>query len=357
MNLGVWRAAVLVLGCLCACTDAKPVRDVQPWPELNALFRDDARWVGGDGAYSCDLGNNRVLWLFGDSLIAKDATRNRDTATFIRNSAAIQTGYDPAQAFMAFYWGEKDGHPGSFIAEQGDRWFWPGACARTGKGLVLLGQWLHQESPGQWGFAAVGSAGLFIADADADPLTWQPQDAHLTAYGSAAIFGAAGVIAGDFLFAYGTTGATHDYLLARFRLADARLGDLSHAAFFTAGAWHAPDEFVGPPQAIFSLGAPESSVHFDAKRQQFMMIQTEGFGATTLAIRTAPEPEGPWSEPVSFYRPPESFEEGAFVYAGKAHPAIAGGGLAVSYVPSRFDDDPRPTPADYYFPHFVRVSF
>ena len=108
---------------------------------------------------------------------------------------------------------------------------------------------------------------------------------------------------------------------------------------------------------MFTLGAPESSVHFDANSQKFMMIQSEGFGATTLALRTAVEPEGPWSAPVSFYRPPESYDENAFVYAGKAHPEVGGGGLAVSYVPSRFEDDPRPSPADFYFPHFVRVRF
>lgn len=348
---------LLAIACISACTDTKPVRDVQPWPELNALFRNDARWVGGDGAYSCDLGNNRILWLFGDSLIAKDATRNRDTATFIRNSAAIQTGYDPSRAFMAFHWGETAGHPSSFIPEQGDRWFWPGACLRVGKGLVLFGQWLRQEGVGQWGFGAVGSAGLYVADADADPLTWQPQDAHLPDLGDTVVLGTAGLVAGEHLFVYGAKGATHDYVLARFPLADARGGDVSHAEFYSGGAWRASADLSGLPEAIFALGAPESSVHFEVKSRQFMMFQTEGFGATTLAMRVAPEPEGPWSEPVSFYRPPESFEEGAFVYAGKAHPEIAGGGLAVSYVPSRFEDDPRPSPADFYFPHFVRVSF
>ncbi len=352
-----WLALFFALSCWPACTDGKPVRDVQPWPELDALFRNDARWVGGDGAYSCDLGNQRVLWLFGDSLIAKDATRNRDTATFIRNSAAIQTGYDPTRAFMAFYWGEQAGHPSSFIAEQDSRWFWPGACMRVGKGLVILGQWLRQEGAGQWGFGTVGSASLFIPDADADPLTWRPQDAHVANFGDAVILGTAGFATDDFLFAYGVKGATHDYVLARFRRADAERGDLSHGEFFSDGQWLAAATFVGPPPAIFTLGAPESSVHYDAHSQRFMMVQTEGFGATTLALRTAPEPEGPWSEAVSFYRPPESFEEGAFVYAGKAHPEIGGGGLAVSYVPSRFEDDPRPSPADYYFPHFVRVSF
>ncbi len=348
---------LLALVCAAACADAKPVRDVQPWPELDALFRQDPRWIGGDGAYSCDLGNNRVLWLFGDSLIAKDASRDRSTAYFIRNSAAIQTGYDPARAFLAFSWGAIDGHPGSFIPERGDRWFWPGTCARVGKGLVIFGQWLIQQSTGQWGFAAVDSAGLVVDDADGDPATWQPRDANLGDFGADAILGTAGVQSGDFLYVYGTKGTTHDYILARFALADAQNGDLSRGAYFSDGGWYTRSDLSGLPAAIFTNGAPESSVHFDAGSQKFMLFQSEGFGATTLAMRTATDPQGPWSAPVSFYRPPESFDENAFVYAGKAHAEIAGGGLAVSYVPSRFDDDPRPSPSDFYYPHFVRVSF
>jgi hypothetical protein len=351
----VKRATWLGLMCLMACADAKLVRDVQPWPELTALFQNDARWVGGDGAYSCDLGNNRVLWLFGDSLIAKDSTRNRDTAWFIRNSGAIQTGYNPASAFMAFYWGQRDGHPGSLLPEQDDRWFWPGTCVRVGKGLVIFGQWLRQEGAGQFGFGTVGSAAFFVTDADVEPLVWQPQEVSMTAAPSDVIFGTAGLAYGDFLYVYGTKGDFHDYVLARFRVADAAKADLTQGEFYADGGWRAAAS--GAPQAIFANGAPESSVHYDAASQTFRMLQSEGFGATTLAYRTAPNPEGPWSNAVSFYRPPESYEAGAFVYAGKGHPEIAGGGLAVSYVPSRFEDDPRPSPPDYYFPHFVRVSF
>ena len=313
--------------------------------------------MGGDGAYSCKIDDNRVLWLFGDSLIAKDATRSRDASWFIRNSAAIQTGLDPSRAFMAFFWGPKDGHPGSFVPEQSDRWFWPGACVRVGKGALIFGQWLREEGTGQWGFGAEGSASFFIPDTRGDPPDWQLQDAHITDFDADAIFGTAAFATNDYVFVYGTKGTTHDYMLARYTRSDADRGDLTHGTFFQNGRWVPGSDLDGSPAAIFTLGAPESSVHWDADRGQFAMVQSEGFGATTLAIRFAPEPEGPWSTPVSFYRPPESYDENAFVYAGKAHSEIAGGGLAVSYVPSRFEDDPRPSPADFYYPHFVRVRF
>lgn len=115
---------LLVLG-VAACGDGAPKATAEPWPEADALFHGDPTWVGGDGAYSVDLGAGRVLWSFGDSLIARGATRTRDGAYFIRNSVAVQTGYDPSRAVMAFYWADNDHSPGSFFPEQGAEWFWP----------------------------------------------------------------------------------------------------------------------------------------------------------------------------------------------------------------------------------------
>jgi hypothetical protein len=89
----------------------------------------------------------------------------------------------------------------------------------------------------------------------------------------------------------------------------------------------------------------------------YLMVFTEGYGPTTLALRAARAPEGPWSAPRDILRPPESFDGGAFVYAGKAHPHLAGAELVATYVPSRFDDPPEELESLFYFPRFVRVSF
>jgi hypothetical protein len=94
-------------------------------------------------------------------------------------------------------------------------------------------------------------------------------------------------------------------------------------------------------------GAPELSVQADGVLAPFVMVQTEGVGAATLALRTAPAPEGPWSDVESFFRPPESREAGqGDVYAGKAHPGLSGADIVATYVP-----------ASLYFPRFVRVSY
>jgi hypothetical protein len=354
-------AATLALGLcasLTACTPAGPVATGTVWPEADLLFRRDPLWIGGDGAYSCPLGPDtlgrpRVLWLFGDSLVAKDSSRSRDAAWFVRNSVGIQTGADPSTAAIAFHWGRRDGHPGSFFPEDSNRWFWPGACARVGQGLVVFGQWLVQETPGMWGFGADGSAAWYIADADADPSAWHPSAASLPALPHDLILGTAGSVRDGWLYVYGARGDTHDYGLVRFPTADASHGDLTRGERFTSHGWASS----GEPANVLSLGAPESSVHFEPRLGRWVMIQGEGFGASTLALRDASAPEGPWSEPRTFLRPPESFTAGAFVYAGKGHPELLGADLVVTYVPSAFDDPPRKDNPDGYFPHFVRMSW
>lgn len=351
-----WLGCIAIASCFClaSCGDSSPIRSAERWPEADLLFQRDPRWIGGDGAYSCDLGKDRVLWLFGDSLIAKDASRSREKSWFIRNSIAIQRGYDPTNAMIGFSWGTRDGHPGSFFPEDGSAWFWPGACMRTGKVLVIFGQWLVKSGAGQFGFHASGTAAFVVDNPDDEPAAWHAVDAHPPAQGDALILGTAGFATAEYIYAYGGIGPTHDYALARFATADAQKADLSHGEFYTAGQWSAA---TAVPSPIFANGAPESSVYFEPKRSEYLMFQSEGFGATTLAVRSAPAPEGPWSAPHSFIRPPESYEEGAFVYAGKAHPELAGADAVVTYVPSRLEDDPRPSPDDYYYPHFVKVHF
>src|SRR5262245_25248473 len=55
---------------LAACSDPPPIR-AEAWPEADALFRQDPRWLGADAALTVDLGGDRVLWLFGDTFVAK----------------------------------------------------------------------------------------------------------------------------------------------------------------------------------------------------------------------------------------------------------------------------------------------
>ena len=344
-----WLLGALLLGC----SAAPPAVQAEPWPEASALFRGDSQWIGGDGAYSVDLGSSRVLWLFGDSLIAASSARSRSDSFFIRNSVAIQTGYDPTRAFMRFYSGMQDEHPASFVPEDGKFWFWPGHGIRLGQRLLLFYGRVYQKSEGMWGFAGGDSTVFSVTNPDEEPSAWQLEELRGALASDGVELGGAVLRLGAWLYVYGNQGSLHDVYLARFDVAAAEAGDL------TTPEWWGERGFGGRAQRapVIAPGAPEYSVNFAAQWGKFVFTETEGFGPTTLAIRTADAPEGPWSEPRDVLRPPESFSADAFVYAGKAHPEQRGAELAMTYVPSAMDGVPPDPTDDLYYPRFVRVSY
>lgn len=347
------RYAWLLAGTLLGCSAEAPAVDAEPWPEASALFRGDSEWIGGDGAYSVDLGGSRVLWLFGDSFIAASSARSRSASFFIRNSVALQTGYDPTHAFIRFYYRMQDQHPSSYLPEDGKYWFWPGHGIRLGDRLLLFYGRVFQQSEGMWGFASGDSTAFSVDNPDEDPSAWQPQELPLADATVGMKLGGAVLRLGDFLYVYGNEGDRHDVVLARFDLSAAAAGDLTKAEWWgSAGFGRVADRV-----AVVSPGAPEFSVNFSARLGKFVLTETEGFGPSTLAIRTADAPEGPWTDPRDILRPPESFAEDAFVYAGKAHPEQLGADLAVTYVPSSMDGEPPDPSEDFYYPRFVRVSY
>jgi len=60
-----------------------------------------------------------VLWLFGDSFVVRKAPASREASIMVRNSVAIQTGYDPAHGTLKFYWRARRGQPADFAPPEG----------------------------------------------------------------------------------------------------------------------------------------------------------------------------------------------------------------------------------------------
>src|SRR6187402_1669159 len=91
---GLFAVALLAIAGLSAVTaSAAPAGSgaasgwsVAEWPEADALFHRDRRWLGADCAYSVDLGKGRVLWLFGDTFVSEKTPPRRRGARMPRNT-------------------------------------------------------------------------------------------------------------------------------------------------------------------------------------------------------------------------------------------------------------------------------
>lgn len=197
---------------------------------------------------------------------------------------------------------------------------------------------------------------MLVENPDEDPLDWRMRDAAGVGEGpSFKTQGAAVVVRDGWLWAYGLLAgrASHDAVVCRWPVDRAREGDLSSPSCWNGAGYGAGAEVIA------SGTQTEFTVHFEDKLGRWVMVQSEGFGPTTLALRTAPEPHGPWTEPRSFFRPAASFSPGAFVYAGKAHPQLTGADLVVTYATNTFPDQPLVDAGDpdLYYPRVVAVRF
>jgi hypothetical protein len=125
--------------------------------------------LGSDGGFSIDLGNGRVLWSFGDTLVVKKAGDPRKMAAFVHNTVAIETGYDPSTAQMKYYWRRWGWHMEIFPSD-GKVWMWPSHGIRIGNRLVVFCSRI-QNNPRKesMGFEGVGSQAFVIENPDAEP--------------------------------------------------------------------------------------------------------------------------------------------------------------------------------------------
>jgi hypothetical protein len=177
------------------------------------------------------------------------------------------------------------------------------------------------------------------------------------------VVGSAGVLEqGGYVYAFGSQEpAVHDIHVVRWPVTSVARGDLQSPEWWegTTSRWIAQDALPPKPGPVFTNGATEFTVHYDPRLRAFFAIQTDGFGAARIALRSAPTLTGPWSPLVDFYRPPEADLPGVFNYAAKAHPELTGADqdIVLTYVAnagefSRLVGDPQ-----LYYPRVLKARF
>ena len=353
--------ASLSLGCIASRPTGRA------FVEAERLFHQDPRWLGGDGALSIRLSNDRILWLFGDTFVATSNARVRTESTLVRNTVAIQTGKDPRIASVSFMWRqESDGSPASFFPEHGELFYWPGHGIRLDKGPLVIFLYTIVATPGKGlGFEPVGYAIAVIANPNEPLQAWKPRIVDAKANSFDAVPATAVLQANGYVVALAIRQqGTHAGALVRYPVASLARGDVTKAEWWAGDArgW-VPASMLGKdgPAIVLDDAGSECSIHWDMRTRTFIHVASYGFGATTIGWRTALALTGPWSSPVVVYRPPESDGQRPFVYAAKAHPELVGpdpADLVVTYATNSFEFADLLTKEgeqNLYWPRFVAV--
>jgi len=337
-----------------------PCFESAAWHDADRLFHGDLHWRGADVASTVPLGDGRILWLFGDTWIDPSGRGTRTGARMVSNSVAIQSGTDPSNASVAFYWGRgADGAPAAFVPDRAGERLWFGNGTRVDDRLVLFMGRIVSTNTGL-GFESVGWAAFIVENPDAEPSTWRVRELETPANPLGIDLGFAAVSRlGGYVYAFGSPNPvkSHPVYAARWTDADVRGGDLSDPEWWGGelAGW-VPDSSSAARWPLFENGQSELTIHRDTASGLFLSVQTKGFGPADVMLRAAPALLGPWTGPRMVYRPPEYYAPDIMIYAAKAHPELTGADLVLTYATNSFDFGRHLSDSLLYYPRFVRLT-
>lgn len=347
-HLSLGPPALLALALLLPACGDPPALAPAATRELGALAW-DPRISGRDGGYSARVGD-RVLFVFGDTSAEKapDALPG-----FLNNTACTTPDLDASDGlFPLDEHLEERGYPHEFLPltdaelaheaahngpDCGDACegvaLWPGpVIPDPARGRVLVFYAKLLQRPGPLDVTVVGTS-IAVWDEDLPthatrPLVAPDSDEPTLLFPAGDLeMAAAALVDGDDLLAYACEGRGFD---KPCRLARAPLADpLTRGAWrFLArdGAWSTD---ASDAVELFQ-GAPMMTVHHKPEHDLYVAVYAEP-GGTRILLRTAPAPEGPWSDPADLHHPRKPLAESS-MYGALMHPELARDGGATDYL-------------------------
>ncbi len=337
------------------------------------------RMVGQDGAYSIPLDNGEALWFFGDTLIGarvpgeslwfpggqplgpEDMSGHGSIEKLLTNTGLLlrnrtgRNGFQDYQYILHESGSLKQLVPRMPVEHPDEIRVWCFHGIASGQTIHLFYQTVRMLATGPLpvNFEVLG-CGLSVGRRGewtfrrllaADSILWWT--AHQPQFGAAVLPG----LDDDFLYIYGVR--RDEAGVQRCSLARVRPEEIEHRDAYQYLQSTAPSWSPDPEHAITIMsGMPnELSVSWNPHLRAFLAVHSLDLTGRIVA-RTAPDPWGPWSDPVDLWRvkPPTldySIPYPPLIYAAKEHPELAednGRILYITYV--EFEE---------YFPHLVEI--
>jgi hypothetical protein len=333
-------------------------------PAMDKLFQPTDGWIGGDGAHSIALTNERTLWLFSDTWVGKVRNGKRTDATMVNNTLALQEGRGANSKVEFIVRRGADGKAVAFVTPadgKGFYWMQAGAIVDN-KAILFLSQVEKTADPGAFGFKQVGQWLGIVDNPLDDPLKWHIDQHKLPCVifspKRTLTWGTALLLDGDYLYVYGTDedikrgGPDRYVIVARVPIKEA--GDVSAWRYFGKDGWKTD---FHDASRISNEMASEGSVTYIPALKHYVLVYTQIGFSDKIRARTALNPWGPWSLPVTIYQCPDmSWDKRIFCYAGKAHgEQTRANELIVTFCANSFDFWHVASDARLYWPRFVRV--
>lgn len=327
--------------------------EARRWVEAENIFRSDSHWQGGDGATSIDLGNGRVLWLFGDSFIDIAGTGSRRSSDLVRNSLAVQTGYDPSTASMKFFWNMREGKPGAFFAHKGDKWFWPASGIMLGRHLIIFLMEIR-TAENELGFEACGWKAVWIDNPEEEPDRWKLTYLISPQMKGLVVGSGNPLLEKGFLTVFAADSSDRAVYLVRWPESSAATGTLTNPQWWAGdrAGWERKKNVR--PERIISDGQMEFSVQYQAQLGRYLQVQTLSVMNPCLTMASAKSLTGPWSTKTCFFTPGEQGSPELLIYAGKSHPALKGADMVFTYVVNTTKEDSLLDDMSIYFPVMLK---
>ena len=317
----------------------------RPWVAADRLFHQDARWLGGDGAASVPLPSGDVLWLFGDSFVEPSGRGQRNRATLVSNTIAIQHGKNPSQATLRFFWREHQGKPKAYFPPAQGYRLWPTAAAAIdGKVLVaLVASCCHSDA---LTFRITGSKLVLLEPSRATPLSWRIRQLGTAQPRPGILLGAAALYPADdgALYAlspeYRKPHAVHVARLDKTAILAGRMVE----AIWLRNPMDKRGALLGKGQVELGLTRTASC--------WLLVMNGDALGWQPMALG-ASHILGPWHN-LAWQGLAMTPPQGMF-YALKVHPELTGAPLVLSYASNTLDERRLLRDQSYYYPRFLQA--
>lgn len=272
-------------------------------------------WTGGDGVYSYELPDGRILWTYGDSFLGTvNPDYTRPGGPLINNCFVIQNG-----SSLTTLAGGTDENPEAYVQpwDNDNHWYWPGHGQVVGNKLYMCMLRLRSSGEGGvWGFEHIGTDMAVFSLPELEIID-QYEIARTTQY----LMGVSTFREGNTIYVYGTRSTIGKRCLA----ARINVNTPGNIEYWDGESW-GPD-FIG--NAYLQTSNSQDLIVSNQftvfrHRGKYRLLTQEDFLGSRIYLYSSDNLTGPWTNRQLVYDTPETggniFTYNAFLHEHIVHP-------------------------------------